>query len=227
VTAPAEPRTSVIEGSLREVALADVLQLLDLGRKTGLLRVDDARERRVARLVVVGGRVCGACVDAADAGDAVAIDDATLARRALATDARTLFDVVGEALAWRNGRFAVDPLPDAIAAQAPPGHGVDALLMDAARRADEWAALADRVAGPHVVPALAASDDAGALLTLSPDEWEALAYADGVADLRAIARRAGRDVLAVATAVHRLLALGLLAIDAAAVPQSGRRSSEG
>ena len=218
MTAPAEPRVpepraAVIEGSLREVTLADVLQLLDMGRKTGVLRVTDALGTRSARVTLFNGRIHDAAID----GSARPAASGLSAR-----------DVVIELLDWSAGRFAVEPI-DAHAPKARgAGVGVDAVLMEAARRADEWARLADRIADARVVVRLVADSGAApAPVALSPEEWELLAFADGAADLQVVAERSGRDVLAVARAAHRLVGEGLLEVAAdPAVPQDTVRSSE-
>jgi Domain of unknown function (DUF4388) len=206
MTAPLaqDARDAVIEGSLREVALADVLQLLDLSRKSGVVRVSDGAGLRRASVTVVAGRVT----------------DAELAVDGLAPCSAR--DAVIELLGWSSGRFVVEPLPDEMPAR--PGFGamaVESLLMEAARRADEWARLADRVSGPDAVPRLAPpTASTRAPLALAPDEWAVLAYADGRADLRMLAARLGRDTLVVAAAVHRLVGEGLLALDGGGVPEA-------
>jgi hypothetical protein len=200
-------RGTLIEGSLREITLADVLQLLDLGRKSGVLCVTDAFGR-TARVTLVVGRIRDAALDGRPArGD------------------RQVRDVVIELLGWGAGRFAVEPLDTEAARGA--SIGVDSVLMEAARQADEWERLADRVPGAHVVPRLSAAGDA-APVALAPEEWEVLAYADGTSDLRAIAGTTGRDLLAIAGAVHRLVGEGLVSVadPADAVPHDGERSSE-
>lgn len=206
----AESRGTLIEGSLREVALADVLQLLDLGRKTGVLCVIDAFGRS-ARVTLVNGRIRDAAIDGASArGD------------------RQVRDVVIHLLGWSAGRFAVEPVDTEVARARGASIGVDSVLMEAARQADEWERLADRVPGAHVVPRLFA-DGGAAPVALAPEEWEVLAYADGVSDVRAIAARTGRDVLAVAGAVHRLVGEGLVRVSSTpieSVPLDGERSSD-
>jgi len=205
-------RAAVIEGSLREVTLADVLQLLDMGRKTGVLRVTDALGTRSARVTLVNGRIHDATIDGSG-------------RPGRGTGAR---DVVIELLDWSAGRFAVEPLDASAEKPRGAGVGVDSVLMEAARRADEWARLADRIADARVVVRLGAESSATAApVALSPEEWELLAFADGAADLYTIADRSGRDVLAVARAAHRLVGEGLLEVASdPAVPQGAGRSSE-
>ena len=68
----------------------------------------------------------------------------------------------------------------------------ESLLMEAARRIDEWSRIEAKVPHLGVVPRFA---DAGrarhGMLDLLPFEWEVLAAVDGARDLRAIADSAG------------------------------------
>jgi hypothetical protein len=214
---------AAIEGSLREMPLADVLQLLELGRRTGVLRVEDAGVARAATLVVVDGRIASATIH----GLGVASDGEVHA--GASTPRRAIVDAVCDVLAWRTGRFAVAPLPGdaAIETTRRGGVAVDAVLLEAAHRADEWARLSDRVPTADVTPMLAVLP-AGDLLTLSPEEWRVVALADGALDLRALAAQLDRDVLAVARDVHHLLEAGVLRVPREptdGVPPEDTRSS--
>ena len=214
---------AAIEGSLREMPLADVLQLLELGRRTGVLRVEDAGVARAATLVVVDGRIASATIHGLD----VVSDGAV--RVGASTERRAIVDGVCDVLAWRTGRFSVEPLPSdgAIETTRRGGIAVDVVLLEAAHRADEWARLSDRVPAADVTPMLAVLP-AGDLLTLSPDEWRVVALADGVLDLRALAAQLDRDVLAVARDVHHLLEAGVLSVPrdpTDGVPPEDTRSS--
>ena len=64
----------------------------------------------------------------------------------------------------------------------------ESLLMEGARRIDEWSRIADRVPNLSVIPDLAPTDaDHPALLDLLPQEWRVLSSIDGQTDLRTIA----------------------------------------
>lgn len=206
---------AALAGSLREMPLADVLQLLDLGRRSGVLRVEDAGAARAATLVLIDGRLADASLHALGHAPRWAPPN-----EPTATHRRRVLDAACDVLAWRSGRFTVAPL----AAEPTPAArrtvvAIDAVLLDAAHRADEWARLADRVAGPDAVPSLhlLPGDDA---LALTADEWRVVAIADGAVDVRGLAVRLDRDVLAVARDVHRLAGIGVLL-----VATTGPRSS--
>jgi hypothetical protein len=198
---------AAIEGSLREMPLADVLQLLELGRRTGVLRVEDGAVARAATIVVVDGRIATAATHGIGAPSVIHPPGSAAAQR------RAILDAVCDVLAWRAGRFSVAPLPtDGTPTGARRGGvAVDAVLLEAAHRADEWERLSDRVPTPDVAPLLAVLP-AGDLLALSPDEWRVVALADGARDLRTIASHLDRDLLAVARDVHHLLEAGVLSV---------------
>src|SRR5439155_1163020 len=91
----------------------------------------------------------------------------------------------------------------------------EALLMEGARRIDEWARIEKRVPHLGVVAVFAPADESAAGdLDLLPPEWEVLATIDGARDIRAIAqelRRAQRlDPLL--PAAYRLCGFALIAV---------------
>jgi hypothetical protein len=128
-------------------------------------------------------------------------------------------------LGWREGSFSFAPLAVPLPASpgAGPGSSVDALLMEAARRDDEWARLAPRIPHLGLVPALADGGGEGtAPLGLTPDEWALLAAVDGERDLRGVAVALAADPLAVARTVDALVTAGVLALaDPADAPSAG------
>ena len=71
----------------------------------------------------------------------------------------------------------------------------ESLLMEGARRIDEWSRIETHIPHLGVVPQLAPLDATGdgvRQLDLLPREWEVLTLIDGARDVRAIARGAGR-----------------------------------
>jgi hypothetical protein len=92
---------------------------------------------------------------------------------------------------------------------------VEALLVEAARRADEWGRLAAWVPGASAVPALivgeAPADTSSGAPT--PRQWALLAEVDGARDVAGLAAALGRDALAVAADCAALVRAGLLRCD--------------
>jgi hypothetical protein len=123
--------------------------------------------------------------------------------------------VVFELLSWHDGFFSFEERPVGDAGiEAPVQVSTESLLMEGARRIDEWSRMADRVPNVGVVPVLATVPDQHAtLLDLLPSEWEVLAAIDGGTDLRGIAANLGRSEFDVAKVVYGLLSTGVVALN--------------
>jgi hypothetical protein len=203
-------RPASLQGSLAELALPDVLQLLDLGKKTGALVVRRADAGMVGVVVLVDGRVVGAALREAGAAESHRALVARAARHPAGVTEAAVYEVLG----WREGSFSFAPLDPAAAPGPEVGRGisVDSLLMEAAHRDDEWARLAPRVPHLGLVPTLADLAPAGAPLDLEPEAWALLAAVDGERDLRAVAAALGADPLAVARTVDALVAAAVLTL---------------
>ena len=128
--------------------------------------------------------------------------------------------VVFELMSWQEGFFSFveggtsDPATEAVARIS-----TESLLMEGARRIDEWARIAHKIPHLGVVPVLAPIDeDHPSLLDLLPSEWEMLAMIDGHTDLRGIALRLGRSEFDVAKVAYGLLSTGVIALRATEKP---------
>lgn len=127
---------------------------------------------------------------------------------------RQIEEVVFEVLGWREGyfSFAEGPLPSSTG-----GGGVriaaGALLMEGARRIDEWSRMERKIPHLGMVPALApASSGAEGDVALNPLEWDLLAAVDGERDLRALAQALGRSEFDVAKTVFGMASAGVLVL---------------
>src|ERR687893_2744 len=246
-----------IEGPLRELGIHDVFQLLDLSRKTGMLRVtselrDDegivlfdsgrvvqasvrSNPMSLEEMLLRSGRVTETDLERARAmrsgngrgrslGEYL-VQCGALSRKELERQMRLQIEsVVFELMSWREGFFsfeerAADELP-----VAPEIHvSTESLLMEGARRIDEWSRIADKIPSLSVVPTLAPVDAAHPTqIDLLPDEWQVLAMIDGKRDLRAIATVLGRAEFDIAKVVYGLVTTGVVEVRS---PE--RRSSGG
>jgi hypothetical protein len=120
--------------------------------------------------------------------------------------------VVFELMSWREGFFSFEERDVGNAQLEAAVHvSTESLLMEGARRIDEWSRIADKVPHLAVVPILAPVNETHAtLLDLLPNEWEVLAIVDGVNDLRGIAAALGRSEFDVAKVVYGLLTTGVV-----------------
>ncbi|MGH7679945.1 MAG: DUF4388 domain-containing protein [Gemmatimonadaceae bacterium] len=215
-----------IEGPLRELGLQDVFQLLDLSRKTGVLRVTSRMRDDEGQVYFDQGRVAQAGVRSKPmpAIDPSAISEREFDRRLKAQIEVAVYDL----MSWREGFFSFEEreLTDL------PGDrrvriATESLLMESARRIDEWSRLADKIPHLRVVPVLAeVVDDHESQLDLLPHEWEVLSLIDGQRDLRAIADLHARDEFETAKVVYGLVTTGVVEIRpikrvSVAVPDNG------
>lgn len=247
-----------IEGPLKELGLHDVFQLLDLSRKTGVLRVTSPLRRNQGTVYFDRGAIVGAEVrsnprplgeqlvragrltetelamvrDLQGKGDRrrlgeILVEMGALTQRELERQVRQqIEEVVFEVVSWREGyfSFAEGPLSD-LRTEAEIRIPTEAVLMEGARRIDEWSRIERHIPHLGVVPGLAPVDEGvpGAL-DLLPSEWELLALIDGERDLRAIAAALGRSEFEVAKIVFGLATSGVIMLRD---PQAGRGPDAG
>lgn len=233
-----------IEGPLRELALSDVFQLLDLSRKTGVLTIThesrhrpavvrfdrgavtgaelgDARER-IGHLLLRSGKVTERHVEAArraqEASPGRQLGEILVEQGAVSVDdvKRQLRFQIEEAIyaliQWKDGYFRFEeqagPQGGAVSVRVP----TESLLMEAARRVDEWSTLEPKIPHMGVIPALVQDSAESPTLDLHPSEWEVLAEIDGTRTLREIAANLGRAEFTIAKIVYGLVTTGVVEI---------------
>jgi hypothetical protein len=119
--------------------------------------------------------------------------------------------VVFELLSWREGffRFEEGDVSEASMIEI----GTESLLMEGARRIDEWSRIADRVPSLAAIPQFAeVNGEFAPALDLLPSEWEVLTRIDGDHDLRAIAAGLARSEFDVAKVVYGLVSTGVVSL---------------
>jgi len=246
-----------IEGPLKELGLHDVFQLLDLSRKTGVLRITShlrdndgvvffaggsivfasirTNPHRIGDRLVAGGRITGEELERARAVQQreggkrrlgqILVEMGALTPRELEHEVeRHIEEAVFELLSWREGSFSfaeggIEEAP----ADARVALPTERVLMEGARRIDEWSRIEAQVPHLGVVPTLAPLDAGGAgpQLDLHPAEWEVLAEVDGERDLRQIASALRVSEFDVARTVFGLATTGVVTLrDPAALRKS-------
>jgi tetratricopeptide (TPR) repeat protein len=246
-----------IEGPLKELGLHDVFQLLDLSRKTGVLRITShlrdndgtvffnsgnivfasmrSNPHRIGERLVAGGRITAEELERARAvqqregarrrlGNILVEMGALTARELEHEVERHIEEAVFELLSWREGSFSfaeggLEGAPDDALVSLP----TEKVLMEGARRIDEWSLIETQVPHLGVVPALAPlePDATPSRIDLRPSEWEVLAEVDGERDLRQVASALRVSEFEVARTVFGLVTTGIIALhDPAAVRKS-------
>jgi hypothetical protein len=233
-----------IEGPLKELGIHDVFQLLDLSRKTGILRVSSQLRQNAGTVVFDTGAVVAAEIksnphplgsvllqagkvreedlqrarDMQKGGDPrrmgeILVAIGALSARELQRQVRAQVEaVVFELMSWSEGYFSFEEgTPDASLADAEVRIPVEAVLMEGARRIDEWSQIQTRIPHLGIIPKLAATD--GGSLDLHPDEWSILAVLDGDRDVREVAQALGRAEFEVAKTLFGLAAAGIVALE--------------
>jgi hypothetical protein len=122
--------------------------------------------------------------------------------------------VIFELMSWREGFFSFEEKPvNDVPLDARIRISTESLLMEGARRIDEWSRIADKVPSLSVVPSLAPADDERtSMVDLLPHEWEVLMTIDGTRDLRGIAGTLGRSEFEVAKIAYGLVSTGVVTL---------------
>jgi len=244
-----------IEGPLKELGIHDVFQLLDLSRKSGVLRVFSKERDNEGSVFFDSGAVVAATmksnphllgtllensgkVTAADlaratatqrAGDKRRVGEILVANGVVAARdidrymRQQIETVVFDLMSWSEGffSFAEEP-PRPIRKDTAVRVSTESLLMEGARRIDEWSRMMDRVPDAMVVPKLAPlTGGPQSFIDLLPREWEVLSLVDGEANLRNIALELAISEFDVARIIYGMLTTGLIEI----VPRPQARAS--
>lgn len=235
-----------MHGPLAEIGLVEVLQLLERGARSGVLRVVGPDPTAPRVLELRGGRIAALHPDADDA----AVARALIARHLAAEDPGAPLDgpaavaetertalrerlaarALGEMMHWSRGRFDFEerPVPDGVLALS-----VDALILDVVDAETRRVELAVEFRDFHLVPAFVAPDRLrhGEPVTLEPIDWRILDAVDGVRDLAAVAAAIDEPPEDVAIRVRWLMGAAILelteapadvAVDARAAIEAGR-----
>ncbi|MFN9309135.1 DUF4388 domain-containing protein [Gemmatimonas sp.] len=227
-----------IHGNLSEASLADVLQLLSLGQKTGCLSI--ARDGSFGTVHFADGRVVDASIAnrrdrlgdrlvrlGAVAPDELARlaaqrqvqDDRDLAKALLATELvdhdllgqlfRTqVEEVVYHLFGWTQGTFTFEPDDDTSPEAPLVSISADALLLEGARRIDEWSLIEKKIPSFDLIFEVDRSRVSAHEASLSPAQERLAALLDGTHDVHALIERSGLSEFDVGKALYGLVTTG-------------------
>lgn len=173
-----------LEGNLKDFDLSDILQLIQMGKKTGALEVESG----------------------SDAGSIFFNDGAAV--HAAATDIRG-DEAVNRILRWRQGSFAFKPdiTTDQHSIQAPLQH----LVLEAARQIDEWQDIQKLLPSMDIVLAIEENPAAGTEdIKLEPAEWRILALVDGSRNISMVVKESHMGDFETCKVLYGLVSSGLL-----------------
>jgi hypothetical protein len=193
----------VVQAVIRSKAMPTELALLQSGRISEA-DIEKARSRQA------NGRANRDIVD-------LLVDLGAITQKELERQLRLQIEsVVFDLMSWREGFFSFEERArEDLGTDSRITVSTESLLMEGARRIDEWSRIEDVIPNLEVVPELAPVDtdrEGGAMLDLLPHEWQVLTMIDGERDLRAIAASLGRDEFEVAKIEYGLATTGIVVV---------------
>jgi hypothetical protein len=170
------------QGSITELPVPDIIQLVSVSGKTGMFTLVRGSER--GYIYLKNGQMVHA----------------------------RLGDLTGEeaiyALAiWSSGDFQFTPNeePDSVSIEKSN----TSLLMEAARRLDEWKVLSRKIPGVDYVPVLILRDTTEPV-TLSPVEWNVITRIDGRKTIEELSRAVSLSSFETSKVLYGLITSGLV-----------------
>jgi len=171
------------QGSLAELHLPDIIQLVSVSGKTGVFHLTDGAHR--GDIWLHEGRIVNAETEELSGEEAV---------YALAI--------------WRAGEFRFEAGP--VAPRQTINKSNTNLLMEAARRLDEWRVLSKKVPSVELVPEFVIQENREGQINLNTMEWLLLSKIDAHRSVREIAAAAGMGVFDAAKLLYGLVATNLI-----------------
>lgn len=172
------------QGSLKELPLPDIIQLVSVSGKTGMFALTNGAE--TGHIFLEDGQIVHASAGEMEGEEAV---------YALAI--------------WRDGDFVFTP------AKSPPKRTIEKsntnLLMEAARRIDEWQILSKRIPSTRQVPVFTEQPMSGSI-SLTPPEWSVVCRIDERRSIEDIALGLGMSAFEVSKVLFGLITSGLVVL---------------
>jgi hypothetical protein len=171
------------QGSLAELHLPDIIQLISVSGKTGVFHLTDGPLH--GEIYLNEGRIVHAQIEDASGEEAV---------YALAI--------------WRQGEFKFEPgVPTD---QQTISKSNTNLLMEAARRLDEWRVLSKKIPSTDLVPEFVMQETREGQINLNTSEWLILSKIDGQRSVKSIAAACNLSVFDASKMLYGLVAANLI-----------------
>ena len=181
------------QGSISELPVPDIIQLVSVSGKTGMFLLMRGSER--GSIYLHNGRIAHAELGSLSGEEAV---------YALAI--------------WSTGDFQFTPGKESDKVTIDKTN--TSLLMEAARRLDEWKVLARKIPGVDYIPVLKPRE-LGEPVTLSPPEWNLIIRVDGRKSVEELARATNSNSFDTAKVLYGLVTSDLIDMR----PNSAARAS--
>lgn len=188
------------QGSLAELHLPDIVQLISVSGKTGVFHLTDGALQ--GRIYLIDGKIVHAQIDDIQGEEAV---------YALAI--------------WNQGEFRFEP-GDATTLRTISKSNTN-LLMEAARRLDEWRVLSKKIPSVELVPVFVVQDNREGQINLNTSEWLILSKIDGQRSVKSIAQVGGLSVFDAAKILYGLIATNLIRLQEPPAPASPSELARG
>jgi len=172
----------VLRGSLAQLPLLEILKLLSSEGQTGRLDLSDGASN--GEIYLHDGNLIHA-VTGAHMGETA------------------VYTLMG----WLQGDFSF--VRDVAAPESSVATATEQLMLEGARRVEEWGDIKKVIPSTDVVFKLSPTSSSGAV-SLEPNEWQVLALVSGARSVAEIAHDLGQDEFTVAKMLYGLASAGLL-----------------
>jgi hypothetical protein len=174
-----------LQGSLSELPLPDVIQLVSVSGKTGAFEIRG--EQASGRIYLRDGQIVDAMVGNLRGDSAVY-----------------------EMAIWSEGTFSFDPGKESGLVTIHMSNA--SLMMEAARRLDEWRVLSRKIPSLDLVPYFTSREHGADQVTLSPQEWILVTRIDGERSIEGIAAELKWAPFDVSKLLFGMITTGLVAL---------------
>lgn len=182
-----------LQGSLAELSLPDVIQLVSVSGKTGAFHLN--RDGEEGQIFLKDGQIIDAVVGNLQGEHAVY-----------------------EMAIWASGEFVFTP--GETSSEITVHRSNANLMMEAARRLDEWRVLSRRIPSLDLIPFFSAREGQDQV-TLSPQEWILVTHVDGERSIEEIADILRWAAFDVSKLLFGMITSGLVALRKPEEVQSG------
>lgn len=188
-----------LQGSLSELSLPDVIQMVSVSGKTGVFSV--ARQDELGKIFLRDGQIVDAVVGSLRGDNAVY-----------------------EMAIWSEGDFTFNPGEESDSVTIHLSNAN--LMMEAARRLDEWRVLSRKIPSLDLIPFFVSRDQSDQV-TLSPHEWILVTRIDDEHTIEEVAEQLHWSAFDVSKLLFGMITSGLVALRSATDESRSDASRQG